>query len=121
MIVICEECGKKYRIDPDKIKGKQAKFRCKACNHILTVTKPEVKPPQPSRAPNIETDKKVAPKKPRSPQVVKKVKSPKSRPRFGSSLNLKRLSLRAKMIILFFVLPIVLFAVAGIFCRIPHR
>jgi predicted Zn finger-like uncharacterized protein len=114
MIVICEECGKKYRIDPAKIKGKQAKFRCEACNHILTVSKPEVKPPQPTRAPIIETDKKVAPKKLRPTQTAKKVKSSKSRPRFDFSLNFKRLSLRTKMLILFFVLPIVLFAVAGL-------
>jgi predicted Zn finger-like uncharacterized protein len=30
MIVICEECGKKYRIDPTKMKGAEAKVRCKA-------------------------------------------------------------------------------------------
>jgi methyl-accepting chemotaxis protein len=41
MIVICEECGKKYRIDPDKIKGLEAKFKCKACQHIISVHRPE--------------------------------------------------------------------------------
>jgi len=39
MIVICEECGKKYKIDPAKIKGEQARFKCKACSHIITVKK----------------------------------------------------------------------------------
>lgn len=39
MIVICEECGKKYKIDPGKIKGEQARFKCKACSHIITVNK----------------------------------------------------------------------------------
>jgi len=41
MIVICEECGKKYKIDPAKIKGDQARFKCKACSHIITVKKQE--------------------------------------------------------------------------------
>ena len=39
MIVICEECGKKYKIDPAKIKGEQARFKCKACSHIISVKK----------------------------------------------------------------------------------
>jgi methyl-accepting chemotaxis protein len=41
MIVICEECGKKYKIDPAKIKGELARFKCKACSHIITVNKQE--------------------------------------------------------------------------------
>jgi methyl-accepting chemotaxis protein len=40
MIVICEECGKKYRIDPGQIKGDQAKFKCKTCQHVITVNRP---------------------------------------------------------------------------------
>ncbi|MEA3279282.1 MAG: cache domain-containing protein [Thermodesulfobacteriota bacterium] len=41
MIIICEECGKKYRIDPDKIKGREVKFQCNACSHQMIVHKPE--------------------------------------------------------------------------------
>ncbi|MBL0714267.1 MAG: zinc-ribbon domain-containing protein [Desulfosarcina sp.] len=41
MIVICEECGKKYRIDPAKIKGKKARFKCRSCSHMITVEKQE--------------------------------------------------------------------------------
>ncbi|MBW2167723.1 MAG: zinc-ribbon domain-containing protein, partial [Deltaproteobacteria bacterium] len=51
MIVICEECGKKYRIDAEKIKGKAARFRCKSCNHVITVTKPETRPRPPAPPP----------------------------------------------------------------------
>ncbi len=39
MIVICEECGKKYRIDPEKIKGDKARFKCRSCSHVITVDK----------------------------------------------------------------------------------
>ena len=47
MIVICEECGKKYRIDPLKIKGKAASFKCRVCTHVIMVTKPELETSQP--------------------------------------------------------------------------
>jgi predicted Zn finger-like uncharacterized protein len=39
MLVICEECGKKYRIDETKIKGEMARVRCRICNHIIEITK----------------------------------------------------------------------------------
>ena len=39
MIVICEECGKKYRIDPDAIKGQRARFKCRTCGHSVLVEK----------------------------------------------------------------------------------
>lgn len=49
MIVICEECGKKYKIDPAKIKGELARFKCKACSHIITVNKQErITKPEPT-------------------------------------------------------------------------
>jgi methyl-accepting chemotaxis protein len=52
MIVICEECGKKYKIDPGKIKGEQARFKCKACSHIITVNKVESRhEPEPTLEP----------------------------------------------------------------------
>jgi predicted Zn finger-like uncharacterized protein len=41
MIVACEECGKKYRVDLAKITGESGKFRCLACNHTNIVSKPK--------------------------------------------------------------------------------
>ena len=41
MIVICEECGKKYRIDASKIKGTAASFKCRVCTHMIMVSKPQ--------------------------------------------------------------------------------
>lgn len=43
MVVICEECGKKYRFDYKLMKSDKAKFTCKSCNHIISITKPEEK------------------------------------------------------------------------------
>ncbi len=41
MLVICEDCAKKYHIDESRIKGQRAKFACKACGHIIVVEKSE--------------------------------------------------------------------------------
>jgi len=43
MEVQCENCGKIYRIDEGKIKGRSARFKCVACNGIITVEKPASK------------------------------------------------------------------------------
>ncbi len=40
MLVICEDCAKKYNIDETRIKGKKAKFSCRSCGHIIIVEKP---------------------------------------------------------------------------------
>jgi len=44
MIIHCEECGKKYRINPEKIRDKTAGFNCKVCGDRISVGKP--KPPR---------------------------------------------------------------------------
>jgi HAMP domain-containing protein/DNA-directed RNA polymerase subunit RPC12/RpoP len=41
MLVICEDCAKKYNIDENKIKGESARFSCKECGHIIVVRKPD--------------------------------------------------------------------------------
>ncbi|HHB76467.1 MAG TPA: HAMP domain-containing protein [Desulfobulbus sp.] len=40
MLVICEDCAKKYNIDEMKIKGDSARFSCQECGHIIVVKKP---------------------------------------------------------------------------------
>ncbi len=40
MDIICDACGKKYRVDETKMKGQKAKVKCKACDNIMVVTKP---------------------------------------------------------------------------------
>ena len=40
MDIICDTCGKKYRVDETKMKGEKAKVKCKACDNIMVVTKP---------------------------------------------------------------------------------
>ncbi|MGD8953327.1 MAG: zinc-ribbon domain-containing protein, partial [Desulfobacterales bacterium] len=35
MLVICEDCGKKYRLDPNILGRKPVKFKCKTCAHLI--------------------------------------------------------------------------------------
>jgi methyl-accepting chemotaxis protein len=44
MDIICDVCGKKYRVDETKMKGEKAKVKCKACDNIMVVTKPALEP-----------------------------------------------------------------------------
>lgn len=114
MIILCEECGKKYRIDPSKVGKEDMKFRCKACNHVITVSKSEAKDPEPKAF--IESEEEVDTVKTETlsaepeEKPEKKVKLPA-----GGMIEGKkgRFGLRSKMVLLFFVLPIIIVAAAG--------
>ena len=41
MLVICEDCAKKYSVDEKRIKAPKVKFTCRACGHIIIVEKPK--------------------------------------------------------------------------------
>ena len=113
MIVICEECGKKYRIDSAKIPEKGARFKCKSCSNVITVSKPEETspelPPSPSnQMPAQDGEERTAgaePAEQKKPASVKKSQKPKREP--------KGFGLRTKMALLFVFIPIVLIAAAG--------
>ncbi len=111
MIVICEECGKKYRIDPSKIRGKAASFKCRVCTHVIMVAKPESElPPSPpddipvSRPDAERAENRYVPPKsdvePARPAVSKIVTKP---PRKKGGLGI-----RAKMLLLFLFIPFLL-------------
>lgn len=42
MVIICEECGKVYKLDADKLKknmkGDSAKIKCRICDHVISLT-----------------------------------------------------------------------------------
>ena len=62
MQITCDNCGKKYRVDENKIKGERARLKCKACENIIVVTKPaSTQPPVPPvQAAIAPTDEKPA-------------------------------------------------------------
>jgi len=41
MDITCDACSKKYRIDETRMKSATAKVRCKACGHMIHVSKPQ--------------------------------------------------------------------------------
>ena len=55
MLVICEDCAKKYNVDESRIKGKKARFSCYECGHIIVVEKPKVVEPPPKTPETPET------------------------------------------------------------------
>ncbi|MHB8809638.1 MAG: zinc-ribbon domain-containing protein [Desulfobulbaceae bacterium] len=42
MLVICEDCARKYNIDETRIRGRRARFTCNACGHIIIVDKDDL-------------------------------------------------------------------------------
>ena len=113
MIVICEECGKKYSIDPSKIKGEKARFKCKVCDFIITVIKPVESPARTlPKTQFAEPEKDVDVKK--TPPFKRKKKRTFPRAKKRKSFSLKDFGLRGKMLLLIFVIPIILIIGANI-------
>jgi len=115
MIVICEECGKKYDIDPAQIKGREAKAKCKSCGHVITVTKKEVNPS--AAAPPSKV--KEVPPRPKEPEARAPEPSeeapPDTQPAKSATGPKKGFGLRPKIFVLFFFIPIALMIGAGSF------
>ncbi len=123
MIVICEECGKKYRIDPAKIKGKVAGFKCRACAHLIVVSKPdspapEPAAPQPASQPRATLESITTAVDDGSATAVSEAGA--LRPATGatetrSPRRARRFGLRAKMLVLFLIIPMIFMAGASLF------
>lgn len=132
MIIICEECGKKYQIDPSRVKA-GAKAKCKACGNMMTIPKPEAKPaePPPALRPTREIQAKgeeppalrptgeipakgeePPPPKGKAPAMAKEEK-PQAKESVPKAKK-KGMGLRSKIFILFFLVPIILFVAAGV-------
>lgn len=113
MIVICEECGKNYRIDDDKIKREKTQFKCKDCGHQITVRKPKKASNSAENTPTAvfteenasETDTSgtATPRKPEDGKKQKKKKVP-----FGYAAPSKiRFGLTAKMFTMMIIISLV--------------
>jgi predicted Zn finger-like uncharacterized protein len=123
MIVICEECGKKYRIDPGKIKGKAASFKCRTCAHLIVVSKPQLPPPEPA-APKLAAEPRAtlesmtttvddgaaAAFSEKGAVRPATVQTETQRPRRARGFGL-----RAKMLVLFLFIPMIFMAAASLF------
>lgn len=45
MLVICEDCAKKYNIDESRIKARRARFTCNECGHVIIIDKADLSRP----------------------------------------------------------------------------
>jgi predicted Zn finger-like uncharacterized protein len=48
MIIVCQACQARFRLDESKIKGKGARIRCRKCGESIIVMKSDIPPPQKS-------------------------------------------------------------------------
>ncbi|MCK4830975.1 zinc-ribbon domain-containing protein, partial [bacterium] len=109
MIVSCEECGKKYRVDTDKIKGDRATFTCKACGNPIIVHKPT-----PMAEEHLEP---ITPTP--TPEEARPTEPPKEEPAKAEApkvhrLRLKGMGLRGKLMT-FLLIPLILALAIGAF------
>jgi predicted Zn finger-like uncharacterized protein len=117
MIVVCEECGKKYRVNPSKIEGKAASFKCHICRHVIMVLKPRVNSPLPDPKMKVTSTNTIddrlaadgADTKDDTPAADRAKAETRHRQKAGG------FGLRAKMLLLFLFIPLVLTAGVSLF------
>ena len=117
MVVICEECGKKYRVDPSNIKGKAASFKCHICEHVILVLKKQLIPPQPDSKIKVTSattiDDRLA-----ADGADTKDGTPtgdKTKPGIQHRRKAGGFGLRTKMLLLFLFIPLIFTAGLGLF------
>jgi len=111
MIVICEECGKKYRLDVSKIKGSAARFKCRVCTHMIMVSKPQSASPAAvaEDLPAKETAAETAGKKASAAKPdITFDRSATERSQVRPVRKVGAFNLRTKMVLLFLFIPLVL-------------
>jgi predicted Zn finger-like uncharacterized protein len=117
MIVNCEECGKKYRVDFSKIKGKAASFKCHVCSHVIMVFKARVTPPQPDSKMKVTSpppiDDRLAADGPDTKDGTPTADTAKPGRRYRRKAG--GFGLRAKMLLMFLFIPLILTAGVSIF------
>ena len=118
MLVICEECGKNYRIDPEKITGNKAAFKCSACGHLIVVRKPlqnAVKKKHKSPSPRIDSDDTKSQSAGREPLITASKKNFKEV--YPANWKIIRFGLTAKlftMMIFISMIPLVMFSTVAL-------
>ena len=126
MALICEECGKIYHIDKEKLrerlKNGSGKTRCRICGHIMEISNESLRDDEEldnydffEEDPSQEefTDEKF----PDSPPLDEKEPRLSEKPSQLIGVRKRGLGLRAKMFILFLIIPIALMAASGLFSQ----
>lgn len=129
MALICEECGKIYHIDKEKlknqIKGDSAKTKCRICGHIMLISKDELE--KDGKSDEFFSDDTFTDEEaftgtameddytPEHESVSAPSVTTESRPVYET--RRKGLGLRAKMFLLFLIIPILLMSASGLFSQ----
>lgn len=109
LFVICEECGKKYRVDTAKIIGLAAGFSCRSCGHRILVARP--RPDDGDRAGDFIGQPPAPDGGPPPPAAdTGGEEVPPPRPAGGMGTGL-----RVTAVLFFFVFPALVTAAAGFF------
>jgi HAMP domain-containing protein len=137
MIIQCENCQKKYKLDPAKIKRDVVSFSCKQCGKKVTFSNmPAAAPPKPAKpapepdaapavaqssdirpAPEPNPDPEREPSTPTEATVSLKDKTLSESTRAAATVtgqaSGRRFGLNAKMLLLFFLIPVCLVVAAS--------
>lgn len=116
MIVSCEDCGKQYRIQTEKIKGQRARFRCKACGFVILVNKPSAVADEPLKPvrPTLTLSKQKPTGPPEEEPEPAQTEAPKVPP-----TKLKGIGLKGKLMF-FLLVPLMLGLAIGAFFSLKH-
>ncbi len=129
MILICEECGKKYQTK-GTLKADKARFQCRECSHVITISKADVAPE--NRSEEVASDFQSVLLSEGTDDIndmgqvgsVDDFSAPKTAdPEMGENSiasaadtsSQTGMSLRTKMMFLFLFVPVFLFAIAGLY------
>jgi len=131
MILICEECGKKYQTTGN-LKKEKVRFKCRACSHIITIAQADVlsdnadeeiasdfqsvmlSEPSPEKDEPIDSQTGADDSK-RDQLSELNMDSDGSSVSSDTPVKRKGLGLRMKMMFLFLVVPITLFGISSIY------
>ncbi len=126
MTVICEECGKVYHIDPDKLekyKDKDLKVRCGECGHVTQLSnlmetgeQPAADVSEQAEAGYAEEGATSAPEASEAPSAAQTRRPAPERTAAETATGW--IGLRGKMFLLFLVIPVVLMAISGVFSQV---
>ncbi len=64
MIIQCDNCKTKFKLNEDAIKGAGVKVRCTKCESVFVVTRPDAEPPSPPEAASPEPPPEAPPEPP---------------------------------------------------------
>lgn len=119
MIIQCDNCQKKYNIDPAKIKREVVSFRCRQCDKKVTISIPPAaaQPKAATPTPEPVSDPGLTPSSPTGATIPSDDKtlseSVKAAAIGTGPASGRRFGLNAKMLLLFFFIPVCLVVVAS--------